>query len=259
MFSVGASPFNSRSRQLYGGWTLDEAGRDPWAMRQWYLMSSKYNPDENERKTARAWLRAYRELPLGTRKAFTKEGRKYWNLAIKPGLSAEQKQAIWDLWQATPLSDSNPTTQFVSSLLRHAPFPSTRSLNMYPNLTAPLSIKTDAIPDLDAATWPTQYRTFANMWEAARATGRARRQARRTAAMNDILASIAGPAPALPADVGVPPPLPNSAAIRELGLDPSRIRGLLRAERAAARAAARARAAVAEQGMADEGDIVVPA
>lgn len=225
MFSVGASPYNSGPRQLYGGWTLAQAGRDPWAMRQWYLMSSKYNPDEQARKDARAWLRAYKELPLGTRKAFTKEGRKYWNLAIKPGLSAEQKAAIWDMWQAAPLSDSNPREQFMSMLLRHAPFPSTRSLNMYGNLTAPLSVKTDAIRDLDDESWPSQYRSFDDMWQAARRTGRERRAARRERAMNQILASISGAAPIAPA---VPrPALPTAEQIRELGLDPNLIPGLV--------------------------------
>ena len=53
MFSVGARPFNSRSRQLYGGWTLAQAGNNMWGKKKFYEMAAKYAPDPEDRADAR--------------------------------------------------------------------------------------------------------------------------------------------------------------------------------------------------------------
>lgn len=150
MFSVGATPFNSKSRQLYGGWTLQEAGQNPWALRQWHEMSAKYNASPNARRASRDWLKAYRALPLATRKIVNSSGRPYWNKALKRALTDAQKAQIWDEWQTIPLSADDGYQQWRSAMMRHAPYPSVAAISTYPYTTAPESVKIEGYPDLTA-------------------------------------------------------------------------------------------------------------
>lgn len=186
MFSVGASPFNSRGRQLYGGWTLEEAGNNPWALKQWHEMSAKYNASPTARKTSRLWLKTYRTLPLATRKAVNSSGRRYWDKALKKALTDAQKAQIWQEWQSIPLSATDGFEQWRSSMMRHAPFPSVAAISTYPYTTAPASVKIEGYDDLTAATIGDYIRTAEDL----KADRRAARAAMRNAAAAELQAML---------------------------------------------------------------------
>lgn len=155
MFSVGASPFNSRSRQLYGGWALDGeggAGANVWGQKQYYTMSARYNPDADERRAAREWLKAYREAVKNNparKRAVRRQGKPYWVDAILPAMSPEQKAGIWRAWLATPFSDRK-SDQITSRMLRKAPYPNARLMNTYPLLGVPRLAKLEGVQDYPA-------------------------------------------------------------------------------------------------------------
>lgn len=176
MFSVGATPFNSKSRQLYGGWTLQEAGQNPWAVRQWHEMSAKYNASPSARRASREWLKAYRALPLATRKIVNSSGRPYWNKALRKALTDEQRALIWDEWQTIPLSADNGYEQWRSAMMRHAPYPSVAAISTYPFTTAPASVKLEGYPDLTAADMGTYIRTAEELAADRRAARRLARE-----------------------------------------------------------------------------------
>lgn len=146
MFSVGARPFNSRPRQIYGGWTLEGAGDNMWAKKQFYEMSAKYNPDAEARADARTWLRMYKERAKGN-KAFQKmvreAGKPYWSKAVMPALPKEQRDALWESFRTLPLSEAVPF-QVTSKLLRSAPHPNWKFMQAFPNYGAPLVADADA-------------------------------------------------------------------------------------------------------------------
>lgn len=239
MFSVGASPFNSRSRQLYGGWTLQEAGNNPWALRQWHEMSAKYNASPGARRASREWLRAYRELPLATRKLVNSSGRPYWNKALKKALTDAQKAQIWAEWQTIPLSADNGYEQWRSAMMRHAPYPSVAAISTYPYATAPASVKVEGYRDLTAADMANYIRTAQQLAadrRAARRTMRERIAAEMQAMIEpQIEGMLAAPAAA---------PLQRAAA---------RAAARLQARDAAAQAVARFRARQAAQAAAQGG------
>lgn len=179
MFSVGASPFNSRARQLYGGWTKAEAeaANSPWAERTWHSMSAKYNPSLLEREASKAWLKGYAELPKDLRRYYAREGRKYWNKAIKPALTDAQRAEIFNAFEGVGLSDTDAYLQWKANTLRNAPYPAINVLSTYPYLTAPRSVKVEGMADLVRGTYGPYARTVADMWTAARANRRANRAA----------------------------------------------------------------------------------
>lgn len=209
MFSVGASPFNSQARQIYGGWTLPQAGRNAWAQRQWHTMSSKYNPNPIARENSRNWLKAYNLLPKAVRKEFSSAGRPYWNKAIKVALTPEQKQQIFQEFEAIPLSEDDAWAQFRSNIIRNAPYPSIQALSTWPYITAPASAKVENLPDMDAATAALQSRTMADMWAAARAARKTSRLNRLDTLSNRILRDLRYEPVAPPAPDVVPPPIPG--------------------------------------------------
>lgn len=186
MFSVGATPFNSKSRQLYGGWTLQEAGQNPWALRQWHEMSAKYNASPNARRASREWLKAYRALPLPTRKLVNSTGRPYWNKALKRALTDAQKAQIWDEWQTIPLSADDGYQQWRSAMMRHAPYPSVAAISTYPYTTAPASVKVEGYNDLTAQDIGNYIRTAEELAADRRAARRTMRE-RMAAEMQELM------------------------------------------------------------------------
>lgn len=141
MFSVGASPFNSPSRQIYGGWTLDAANQanNLWAKKEYYRMTSKYAPDPDVRKDANKWLKMYRaaiKIRPELKKATRRQGIRYWDKALYPPLTQGQKNMIYRQFLDLPLSD-DVNAQILSRLYRKAPYPNYTIMNRLPMLGVP--------------------------------------------------------------------------------------------------------------------------
>lgn len=196
MFSVGASPFNSRSRQLYGGWTLAEAGDNLWGQKQFYTMSAKYNPSASERKAAKEWLKAYRAAVKNNparKKAVRIAGKPYWVDAIMPALSETQKTAIWNRWRRVPFN-TDKINQIDSRMLRRAPYPNFIYMNTEPNLGVPYVPPRANIGTYGNDQLTGMYRNMDQIWAAARRSrGADTRQVAQTlgAAMDALAAAQA--------------------------------------------------------------------
>lgn len=151
MFSVSASPFNSKPRQLYGGWTVAEAkaAKNLWALRKAMAMESKYGSNPADVLAARKWLRDYNETrksnPAGMRLAMN-QARRAAGLGVvrKRPLSQAQKKAILDYWRDIPLADKSPLASYRRSLISRAPFPSYGYMIKHPEFQFPMQ-------DLDPA------------------------------------------------------------------------------------------------------------
>lgn len=143
MFSVSASPFNSPSRQLYGGWALGnqpgQAGKNIWGQKTYYEMAAKYAPEEKTRKEARAWLRWWREFSKkdpSYKKRLRLAGKPYWKDAIMPSMTDEQKAWIWQQFLALPFT-TDLNNQRTSAFLRHAPYWNHAVMNARPEVGIP--------------------------------------------------------------------------------------------------------------------------
>ena len=170
MFSVGASPFNSRRRQLYGGWTMAEAGQNIWGAKAAAEMEAKYGTG-TERANARAFLRAYKKLVKDNPELKARvrlQGKPYWEDAIRPELSAAQKADILSRWHAVPFDAKNRLAHVRASLLRHAPYPNYQIMNAYPSLGVPYMETSPSIMGISLDDIMEPYRTRAEMWAAAR-------------------------------------------------------------------------------------------
>lgn len=212
MFSVGARPFNSTRRQLYGGWTAGAAMNNLWALRAWNEMSAKYNPDAAEKLRSKEWLKAYRLLPKDYRKGVSASGRPYWNKAIKPRLSDEAKAAIWHAWEAIPLTTDDGLAQYRSNLFRRAPYPPIRVLNTYPYVTAPRSMKIEGMADLGDGDYVGMYRTMRDMMNESRAIRRQNTLAALNARADRIAARFPAQVP------NIVPPVPPALNAQQQAL-----------------------------------------
>lgn len=163
MFSVGASPFNSRARQLYGGWTVQQAGNNLWGQKQAYQMMAKYSENEQDRKIARKWLKMYRVAAQDPnfRARVREAGKPYWDKAIYPKMTPEQKRSIYALWNNTDFTQDVPT-QLKSRVLRGAPFPGPTITNFNRAVGVPFLPPGTALPD--RAEWG-QWRTTDDLKE----------------------------------------------------------------------------------------------
>ncbi len=124
MFSVSAEPFNSPRRQLYGGWTLAEAGNNIWGQKTYYEMARKYSSDPDERKAAARWLKWWREFSKkdpSYKKRLRLAGKPYWKDAIMPALKDNQKAWLWQRFINVPFK-TDLEHQRESAFLRHAPY-----------------------------------------------------------------------------------------------------------------------------------------
>lgn len=144
MFSVGATPFNSKARQLYGGWTVKEAqdANNIWALRKAMAMESKYGTSAADVLAARKWLRDYNETrksnPQGMRLAMN-QARRALGLGVvrKRPLSKEQKEAILTYWRNISLADKSPLATYRRSLISRVPYPSYGYLIQHPDFQFP--------------------------------------------------------------------------------------------------------------------------
>lgn len=105
MFSVGAEPFNSRSRQLYGGWALDEAQaiQDPmdrlWAEKKYFQIAGKLAPNAAMRRLANIIHQNYVDrikADPALKDAFRKVGRRKSRLARAPMLDDDDRVPLWN-------------------------------------------------------------------------------------------------------------------------------------------------------------------
>lgn len=184
MFSVAARPFNSKARQLYGGWTPEEAAGNLWGMRKAYDMIAKYGTDPGEVQEAKSWLKAYRKArkdnPVLIRQAMNAT-RKLAGLGRyypKP-LTKAQKDAILQYWQSIPFSDKSPLASYRRALVSKAPYPPYGYLIANPHFARPEQDLDPAIMDF-ATTADQLYTTGPTM-----ATGFFADPAQRTAFYKD--------------------------------------------------------------------------
>lgn len=177
MFSVGASPFNSPSRQIYGGWTLGAANQanNLWAKKEYYRMTSKYAPDPDARKDANKWLKMYRaaiKINPELKKNVRRQGIGYWDKAIYPPLTDAQKRLLYRQFLDIPLSE-DVNAQILSRLYRKGPYPNYTIMNRLPVLGVPgVSGRNDI--DMVSHSW----RTRQELQDAFKRMARARRGSR---------------------------------------------------------------------------------
>lgn len=141
MFSVGASPFNSRARQLYGGWTQDQARGNLWGMYKANSMQARYGAPGKATDDAKAWMKEWRQAaklnPKGTRAALRSAAGDWLKQRKRKPLSAEQKKAILDYWNAIPY-EITPENAYSVSLASGATYPAWTRLMLNPELTYPM-------------------------------------------------------------------------------------------------------------------------
>lgn len=174
MFSVSAEPFNSRKRQLYGGWTLADAGNNIWAQKQFHEMARKYSTDEAERKAAGqflSWWRKASKADKTLRKRLRAAGKPFWKDAISPPLTPAQKKWIWDNFKSNVPLSTQLLDQRKSAFFRHAPYPSWPTMNSYEMMGVPYAAQEAMAAggdwDVNQAFMPQQgWRTTAELEEA---------------------------------------------------------------------------------------------
>lgn len=146
MFSVGATPFNSRARQIYGGWTAAEAGDNLWAQYKANSMQARYGPAGAATDAAKEWMKNWRRAskrnPAGTRAALRAAAGDWLKQRKRRPLTAEQKAAILAGWNAVPF-ELSPENAFNVSLYSGATYPSWTRLMVSPELTYP-----QVVPDM---------------------------------------------------------------------------------------------------------------
>lgn len=159
MFSVGAKPFNSKARQLYGGWTVKEAqdANNLWALRKAMTMESRYGNDLNDVLAARKWLRdykaTYKSNPVGMRLAMNRARRALqFEPVRKRPLPRAQKDAILNYWRSIPLNDRSQAASVRRSLVSKAPYPPYGYLISNPNFAYPFQELEPQVMDLALTT-----------------------------------------------------------------------------------------------------------
>lgn len=158
MFSVGARPFNSRSRQLYGGWTLAQAGNNMWGKKKFYEMAAKYAPDPEDRADARTWLNLFKRRAKNDpefKKMVRAAGKPYWKGAVAPALTDPQRKMMWEIFRDQVPFTTDKSSQVLSKMIRSAPYPNWKFMVNYPDLGIPYAAPTNAEP---WATYGAKYR-----------------------------------------------------------------------------------------------------
>lgn len=158
MFSVGASPFNSARRQLYGGWTMDtldgdavaraakltdDAARwarvdalmprapDVYAASKWANLALKLAGDTATRNKAKAIREALKGYVRHKRLTDASWKRSYANALKhirtdyrKPSLSGAQRDLLWRMFQNVPYGTITDPQRLFVSMLGSAPYTS---------------------------------------------------------------------------------------------------------------------------------------
>lgn len=154
MFSVSASPFNSRSRQLYGGWDPIATAADLQAPdafygdvaegparyyrdRKWANLAVKYAPDEASYRTAKAILDAtknklkqYRTVKAW-KDAYAKVLKTRRLPYVKRPMTSAMRDAIWKNFKQIGIDNVQPVTNEWLALASGGPY--SKAPN-YPNL-----------------------------------------------------------------------------------------------------------------------------
>lgn len=187
MFSVKATPFNSASRQLYGGWTLPQAGNDAWAVKKWAEMAKKYATDPMTRYRASAILRGYRrylrqhpDVAPMIRANFRRRSRAATADVIRPPMTDDAKNNLWELWENVPMGLPGQNNRIDYKMLKDGPFPNYQMMNLYHNLGLPYENPMAVIP------FPASYQRGVRNWDALRA-GRRIQQLRNRGALRAAL------------------------------------------------------------------------
>ncbi len=142
MFTTGASPYNSAARQLYGGWTPEEARGNLWATRKAMAMRAKYGTNFEEVVAAKQWLQAYnkarKKMPTVMNAAMAR-ARKALGLPnpIPYPLTDGQKEAILSYWESLPLTDKTRMGALKRALVSKAPYPPYGYLLAHPGFSNP--------------------------------------------------------------------------------------------------------------------------
>lgn len=133
MFSVGATPYNSRSRQLYGGWTLEDASaaQSPamraWAKKKYYEMAAKFGPTPGARRAAKAYHTMYTD-EINANPALSRQvmkiGRLMGKNAVRPAMTDAQRASIFNFFRGNVKLDQmyEPEMQQMFSAVQRAPF-----------------------------------------------------------------------------------------------------------------------------------------
>lgn len=141
MFSVGATPFNSKARQIYGGWTPAQAAGNLYAMRKAYEMQAKYSTDPTVAAEAKNWMRSYRlmrkRMPDAVKAALNRSRKAlgFQRYLPKP-LTKAQKDKILALWEAVDINDKTPEGSYKRKLFSST-YPPYGALIQYPELGRP--------------------------------------------------------------------------------------------------------------------------
>lgn len=181
MFSVKATPFNSASRQLYGGWTYDGA-QTLWEKKRWAEMARKYSSDPAERAQASGVLRAYKLLLRSVtpaekariQKQVRAQGLPYWRDVIRPAIGANEKGRLWDIFKAIPAGRTTRDQRRDLSWLARAPFPNQWKMNTEPWYGAPYMQRIPGLVDADMTAGLRSIDDVTLARHAARAAGRGR-------------------------------------------------------------------------------------
>lgn len=146
MFSVGATPFNSRARQIYGGWTVAQAGDNLWGLYKANSMRARYGPPGAATDAAKEWMKNWRRAskrnPAGTRAALRAAAGDWLKQRKRRPLTDEQKAEILAGWEAVPF-ELSPENAFNVSLYSGATYPDWRRLMISPELSYP-----KVVPDM---------------------------------------------------------------------------------------------------------------
>lgn len=141
MFSVGASPYNSQARQLYGGWTVGQAGNSLWGQYKANSMQARYGAPGAATTAAKAWMKDWRRAsklnPAATRAALRASAGDWMKQRKRRPLSAEQKAQILAGWEAVPF-ELSPANAYNASLYSGATYPAWTRLMASPELTYPM-------------------------------------------------------------------------------------------------------------------------
>lgn len=145
MFSVRAAPFNSQPRQLYGGWTLADAGNDVWSLKKWAQMAKKYATGIDDRQRANAILAAYRAFgrtnPAGARALraqLARRSREAGRDVFRPPMRSNEKRAIWNAFlNQVPVGMPTRTQRLAFKTMMGGPYPNREFMNFWNTLGVP--------------------------------------------------------------------------------------------------------------------------
>lgn len=167
MFSVGASPFNSRARQLYGGWTEIAApedyrgnyqtlrawyGQNPAAWyrdSKWANMAIKYSPNRADLALAKIIKKAGKDqmerwrADQDWREGYAAALASMRSPVSRRKLTPEEKFRTWETFKGIPFENPSASSRAWLSLATKGPYtspPRVRGLRIDPASLRALSV-----------------------------------------------------------------------------------------------------------------------